>query len=199
MDKRQTPAAAGQTIKNTLRRVVEKVHSNDPAVLHRILIPAGIFFAGLLFGSTEMIVGVYPFGVALLCAVSGWAGVACAYAGTVLGTIGISAGGLWYVLILSAVLAARTEAGKLTSPTHWDGNDKMAFLQKLFYEDSKVRIGIAICAAIAAGCISIFSGLSLYYDIFAAILGIVLYPLFCAAFQLAANRAASREMKMAGM
>lgn len=199
MDKRQMPAAAGQTIRNVIRRVGEKVHSGDPAFLHKILFPAGIFAAGLLLGSTEMMVGVYPFGAALLCAVTGWIGVACAYAGTVLGTLGISAGGLWHVLILTVVLAARTAVGILTSHSRWDGKDKMAFLQKLFYEDSKVRIGIAVGAAIAAGCISIFSGLSLYYDIFSAVLGVVLYPLFCAAFQSAFHRTASRERKLAGM
>ena len=127
------PAAAGQTIRNVIRRVGEKVHSGDPAFLHKILFPAGIFAAGLLLGSTEMMVGVYPFGAALLCAVTGWIGVACAYAGTVLGTLGISAGGLWHVLILTVVLAARTAVGILTSHSRWDGKDKMAFLQKLFY------------------------------------------------------------------
>ena len=199
MDKKRMPASAGQAIRDTVRRVGEKIKRGDMASLRRILLPVGIFVAGLLFGSTEIIVGVYPFGAALLCAVSGWTGVACAYAGTVLGTLGISAGGLWHVLIFTGVLAARIAASFYANRSHWNKKDKLSMLYRLFYESSGVRVVIAMSAGVAAGCVSIFSGVSLYYDIFSAILGVVLYPLFCAAFQLAGNRAASREMKLAGM
>ena len=74
MDKKQIPAAAGQTVRSAVRRVREKVKGSSPASLRRILTPIGIFIAGLMFGGTDIIVGVYPLGTALLCAASGWTG-----------------------------------------------------------------------------------------------------------------------------
>ncbi len=198
MDKKQIPAAAGQAVRGAVRRVSEKVKGSSPASLRRILTPVGIFIAGLMFGGTDIIVGVYPLGTALLCAVSGWTGAACAYAGAVLGTLGIPAGGLWYVVVLTAVLAVRVIVGLVANRAQ-QGGDRNAVLHRLFYESGKARIVTAAAAAVAIGCISILSGLSLYYDVFSAIFGIVLYPLFCAAFQLAQKRTVSHEMRIVGM
>ena len=56
MDKKQIPAAAGQTVRSAVRRVREKVKGSSPASLRRILTPIGIFIAGLMFGGTDIIV-----------------------------------------------------------------------------------------------------------------------------------------------
>lgn len=197
MDKKRMPASAGQAIRDTIRRVGEKIKGSDVSSLRRAFFPAGVFLAGILSGSTDIIAGVYPFGAALLCAVSGWTGAACAYAGAVLGTLGMSAGGLWYVLIYTGILAARIGAGLFANRAHW--KDKRSMIHRLFFEGGGVRSLIAMSAGVAAGCVSIFGGVSLYYDIFQAILGVVLYPLFCAAFQMAGSRQVSRELRLAGM
>ncbi len=158
----------------------------------RIIEPVlwGVF--ALMLSGTEAMMGVMPFGIAVLCAATGFASSSAALCGAVLGMGGVGIYGVWQIFVCVAVYLFRLAASIIMS-------GKKLSIKKVFCEKAYLRLLASASASIAAGAITVVYGVNMYVDIFSAVMGFALYPAFTYAFYLVNSKTANQHLRIAGL
>ena len=190
MDGSKIKIGGKENIKQFFEKLRETAERGNVAAVLKPLIWA---IAALLISGTELTLGVAPFGIAMICASNGFIQTSAALCGAVLGTFGVGMQGIWQIAICVGVYVCRLAVSYIGRKRK-KFTSAMAFNEKIF-----MRTLVAACAAVAAGAVSVMSGSNVYYDVFAAIIGLALYPAFTYGFVLVGSAGESQSRRMAGL
>ena len=168
----------------------------EDAGLRRITLTSLTFAMSFVLGATEVTMGIHPFGAAVLCAVSTPTLAAAAFSGAVLGTLGMQSGALWQIIMLVAAFLARICAGAADGAFRSKNNGSSP---RLFCEAGYMRVTVCAAAGAGMGIVGIVGSEGLYYGIFSALLGLLLYTLSSGAFVFLFDRSAAASKRMAGV
>ncbi len=148
--------------------------------------------SALALSSTEAVMGVTPFGIALICASNGFICTSAAMCGAVLGSAGMGQSGLWQIFICMGVYIVRLSVSFIEKRKNFT-------LDKAFTEKRPMKILTAAIASIAAGSATVLYGGNIYLDILAAASGFALYPAFTYAICLLFSKKEKQNARIAGL
>lgn len=175
---------------DTLMKKMEGVFENK--FVATVVKPLLWLIAALALSGVEAVMGVTPFGVAVICASSGFVCTSAALCGAVLGSAGIGQSGLWQIFICAGVYIVRLSVSFIEKRKNFSP-------EKAFTEKRPMRILVAAVASIAAGSVTVLYGGNMYLDIFAAVSGFALYPAFAYAFSLLLSKRETQNIRISGL
>lgn len=176
-------------------------------------LPASAFLISFIVSGVSPALGVYPFGTALLCAVSSLHLAAAVLLGCIAGSFTMGAFTAANMIISVSVFALRFALGALgivktvkvpvssgASQSIRDSPVRVkADVQSAFSTEVSVRVWCSLGAAVAAGVYSILSGTNLWYDVFGLAFGCISAPVLTFAFSSFSDKNVRPSVRKAGV
>ncbi len=160
----------------------------SPAVLSA----AAVLLAASLAGGVPLPAGIYPFGIAILCAARGLTLTGAAFAGAMLSTLGLREEAFFQIIAILLTLIGRLIACAVTGVFF----DKKNTARRLFCESPYIRTALSAGIAAALGVSAVLRGQNLYYALFASGAGMLVQTVVTAAFIMLSSR--DRAKRTAG-
>jgi len=157
-----------------------------------VIKPLLYLISALALSGTEAIMGVTPFGVAIVCAASGFINASAALCGAALGSAALGQTGLWQIFICAGAYALRLTVSFIEKRKGFS-------IERSFNEKRPMRVLTAAIASIAAGSVTVLYGGNMYVDIFSAAAGFALYPAFTYAFILLLSKREKQSIRISGL
>lgn len=186
--------AAGEAVKELIEKGTETFRGSGEKILFRLISPAAVFLAAFIAGGTECIAGIYPFGIAILCAARGITATGAAFAGVMLSTLGMREEAFYYIIASFGAFLARVVANGVVGTLFLPGKSK----KLSFRESPYIRVGIAAGIASLTGFSGILREVGIYLSIYHAAAGAFLTALFTASFIMLAGKSTNKSVKTAG-
>ncbi len=189
MDVTKIKKTQNQGVTAVLKRIEVTLESK---FVRAVIIPILWMITALAVSGTEAVMGVTPFGVAVICASSGFVNTSAALCGAVLGTAGIGSYGIWQILICIGVYIVRLSISFVLKRKNFT-------LERAFRDPTSMRVLTSAVASVASGAVTVLYGANMYIDIFAAASGFALYPAFTYAFILLLSKKETQLIRIAGL
>lgn len=185
----------GEAVGAFIRQGTSIIKNRDTARLKVLARPAVIFTVTFLLGLVSGPMGVYPFGIAALCAARGGTAVIAATLGAALSSFTHEPEAVWHIAIQLLVAALRFFVCFLKG----DLKEKRGLLRRLFCEAGYIRMILAAMGSAAFGCLTLIHTESIYYGLFSALLGIGMTLVSTAAFMYLFDKSAPASKRSAGL
>ncbi len=161
----------------------EKIKSSSE--IKMVLVECFTFALGLLLTPLRFALGIYPFGIALLCATTKY--TLFAYAGAVFSIFLFMDADLVYLIGISAVLVLRLIASFMTKPEQKGApllgqRRELSLFSGLFEENISAKIFIALATSFGIGLYFVIVNGYMFYDIFALVFFSTLSPIMTYGF-----------------
>ncbi len=183
-----------------------------------VILAAAVFSFSFFVSSAAPMPGVYPFGIALICAMSRFPSALCALSGSLFGLFFSEENVLLYGAAEISVFFIRLALGAfgIVKTFHFPTNSKSAGvrdspdsfsvpsgimnyrIRNAFATSSKIKMICALGGALTVSAGMILTKGNLWYDIFAAVFASVTLPLVTFAFASAFDRKCSVGLRKAG-
>lgn len=191
--KKKRAFVQGEEVRGFIKRASEQI-GGAGAAARRLAVPAAVTVLSFVLSATRGPMGTYPFGAAAVCAASGSVNTVCAFAGAMLGTLAMSRGALWQILILFLILGVRIIIGASEGALR-----RGKAFRRLFREAGYLRVTVAAAAAAGLGLVGIFTTDGLYYGIASAVCGVFVCAAFTAAFMYLSSRESAPSKRLIGV
>ena len=185
----------GEAVGAFIRQGTSIIKNRDTARLKVLARPAVIFTVTFLLGLVSGPMGVYPFGIAALCAARGGTAVIAATLGAALSSFTHEPEAVWHIAVQLLVAALRFFVCFLKG----DLKEKRGLLRRLFCEAGYIRMILAAMGSAAFGCLTLIHTESIYYGLFSALLGIGMTLISTAAFMYLFDKSAPAQKRSAGL
>ena len=191
--KKRAYQRARSEAKRRLRAVASRLASRE--LVMALTRGTVLLVLAFLFDRCEWLLATHPFGIALLCGIEG--GVPFVYAGLLLSALPILGGSFRgiSVAVATAVLLLRI-AVRMTVDLPWTEEEApevrpvSRFCAALFREHVLLRMAVSAVASFLLGLYAIVGGGYAMYDLFGALLAIVLSPICTLVYAFALRREA---------
>ncbi len=200
--KKESGKMKNNIAKDTLRElktkgdtVLSSLRNKSTEMYKKGSVPLALFVFAAVSGAVPCTDGVYPFGVSLLCAAEGTVNAGAVFAGAMISTLGMREEAFFYITAYILILLARLCANAISGAA---ASGKNA-VRTLFCESPYVRAAISAVAAALLGCAAVLRGKSLYFSLFSAVSGILIYSALTAGFIFVSERGAGASKKTFGV
>ncbi len=189
MDQAKIKKTQNEGVSAAIKRI--EVISGSKFV-NTVIKPILWLIAALSISSTEAIMGVTPFGIAIICAAPGFVCASTALCGAAIGTASVGSYGIWQIFICVITYILRFAMSFIE-------RRKSFTFERAFNESTALKVLAAAIASLCAGAVTVLSGANMYIDIFAAVIGFALYPAFTYSFILLISKKEAPSSRIAGL